>query len=256
MVKYFSINESGYSIRCKLYANSASDLKEIVLFGHGFGGHKDNKAAARFAGKIMGKHKSTGVITFDWPGHGEDAIKSISLKDCVFYLNTVVNYIRESFGINDIFAYATSFGGYLFLKYIQENENPFTAIALRCPAVKMYKVITSVIMTEDNLKLLQKGKPVMVGFDRKVKIGKEFLDDIKVNDISVMDYSNLAERILIIQGTKDEVVPPASVEEFSKKNEIMYISIDGADHRFMNQTYMDEAIKDIIEFYELYGKEV
>ena len=107
MEKYFSINESGYSIRCKLYANSASDLKEIVLFGHGFGGHKDNKAAARFAGKIMGKHKSTGVITFDWPGHGEDAIKSISLKDCDFYLNTVVNYIRESFGVNDIFAYAT-----------------------------------------------------------------------------------------------------------------------------------------------------
>ena len=251
MEKYFSINESGYSIRCKLYANSTSGIDHIVLFGHGFGGHKDNKAAARFAGKMIGKHKTSGVITFDWPCHGEDALKSLSLSACDFYIKSVVNYIRTELGVDRIYVYATSFGGYLFLKYIQENENPFSGLALRCPAVKMYDVITSVIMTEDDHRLIQKGKPIMAGFDRKVKIGKDFLEDIKSHDITALDYSELSEYILILQGTKDEVVSPASVEEFSNKNSILYIPIENADHRFMNQVNMDEAIKDIIDFFEL-----
>ena len=47
--KYFNINAEGCSIRCKLYYDELSRVQSAVLFGHGFGGHKDNRAAERFA---------------------------------------------------------------------------------------------------------------------------------------------------------------------------------------------------------------
>ena len=46
---YFSINEDGLSIRCKLYGTGAREYSRVVIFGHGFGGHKDNRAAEKFA---------------------------------------------------------------------------------------------------------------------------------------------------------------------------------------------------------------
>ena len=51
--KYFSINEGGYSIRCKLYGTGAREYGRMVVYGHGFGGHKDTKAAERLAAKLL-----------------------------------------------------------------------------------------------------------------------------------------------------------------------------------------------------------
>ena len=81
MEKLFDINESGYSVRCKLYCSSVGAVKRVVIFGHGFGGHKDNKAAEKFAGKIISKHKDFGVVTFNWPCHGDDARKNLLLSE-------------------------------------------------------------------------------------------------------------------------------------------------------------------------------
>ena len=38
MEKLFDINESGYSVRCKLYCSNVNAVKRVVIFGHGFGG--------------------------------------------------------------------------------------------------------------------------------------------------------------------------------------------------------------------------
>jgi hypothetical protein len=61
MNKYFTVNAEGCSIRCKLYAEGNADVRKVILFGHGFGGHKDNRAAERFALRVLEKNK--GVAT-------------------------------------------------------------------------------------------------------------------------------------------------------------------------------------------------
>ncbi len=248
--KYFSINSSGYSIRCKLYGTDAREYGRIVIFGHGFGGHKDNRAAEKFAGKLLGKEKDVAVVTFDWPGHGEDAMRELHLADCDRYLDLVVHYLRENFSAKTLYAYATSFGGYLFLKYIHDHENPFNAIALRCPAVKMYEVFGR-ILTEEDRKLLTKGKPAIVGFDRKVRVSQDYLNSIQENDITAYDYSIYSDRILILTGTKDELVPCEMVTAFADRNDLCCMTIEGADHRFQNPLKMDEAIKEIIAFFDM-----
>jgi hypothetical protein len=250
MEKYFNINESGNSVRCKIYFNDLKTVKRVVIYGHGFAGHKDNKAAGRFAEHILKKYKDIAIITFNLPCHGDDVRKTLLLDDCNTYINLVVSYAKSRFGTDEIYSYATSFGGYLILKYISENDNPFRKIALRCPAVNMYDVLAKTIMSSNEFKALSKDKPVQVGFDRKIKVNKHFLDDLQKYDITSYDYHKYSNDILILHGTKDEVVVFNSAKEFAENNSIKFIPVENADHRFKDPQKMDTTIKAIIEFFE------
>jgi alpha/beta superfamily hydrolase len=57
--------------------------------------------------------------------------------------------------------------------------------------------------------------------------------------------------MLILHGTEDEIVPFAEVHEFCENQLIEFVPIEGADHRFRSQRAMDQAIKCILDFYEL-----
>lgn len=141
--------------------------------------------------------------------------------------------------------------GDLSLKYVAEHGNPFERIALRCPAVNMYDVFTSSIMTEENRSLLDKGKDAMVGFDRKIKLSRDFLEEVRESDITSVSYLDYADNILILHGTKDEIVPIGAVRDFAENNVIDIIPVENADHRFIDPRIMKEAIKQITDFFQL-----
>ena len=250
MHRYFEINENGHNIRCKLYCQDLHSIGRVVIFCHGFGGHKDNGAAEKFAERLLSKYKGFAVVTFNLPCHGDDVKKKLSLSDCDTYLTLVNAHVRQKFATDEVYVYATSFGGYLVLKYISEHGNPFRKIALRCPAVNMYDVITSAIMTSSDLEKLGKGKDIPVGFDRKIMVSAAFLEELKENDIRQRDYLDYAEDILILQGTADEIVPFDAGYAFADNNLIECIPIEGADHRFRDPRKMDQAIKLILEFFQ------
>ncbi|HCA05350.1 MAG TPA: alpha/beta hydrolase [Ruminococcaceae bacterium] len=249
--KNFYVNENGASIHCKIYYNDLKKLNSIVLYGHGFGGHKDNKAAERFAVKATSKHKNSGVVTFNLPCHGDDVRKTLILSDCNDYIKLVLEHIKTKLGVKNIYGYATSFGGYLYLKYIAENGNPFKKLVLRCPAINMYGVINSSIMSDSDRKLLAHNKPVSVGFDKKIKINSQFLKDLKNSDINKYDYSDYCDDILIMHGTKDEIVPIEASAEFAENNFLEFAAVENADHRFTDPLIMDNTIRDILNFLNL-----
>ena len=249
MEKYFEINKNNQNIRCKLYYDTRHPIEKVVLFGHGFAGHKDNGAAHKFADRVLSKYKGIAVLIFNLPCHGDDIKKKMVLQDCMTYLEIVIDYIHSEFHTNSIYSYATSFSGYLVLKYISEHENPFVKIALRCPAVNMADVLTGAIMKNDELEMIQKGKNVQVGFDRKIEVNRQFLTDLEESDIQKLDYLDYADDILILHGTKDEVVPFESGKTFAENNLIEFIPVENADHRFQNPACMDLATKKILEFF-------
>lgn len=251
MERYFEINEQGHNIRCKLYCRDIHTIRQVVVFCHGFGGHKDNSAAAKFAERLTSKHKYAALVTFNWPCHGDDVKKRLSLDVCISYLDLVLRHVRDKFRTEEVYCYATSFGGYLAMLYLQRMGNPFRKIALRCPAVPMYDVLMHTIMTGADAALLEKGKEVAVGFDRKVPVSPAFLRELEENDIRGYEYLDYAEDILILHGLEDEIVPFARTEEFCENQLIELIPIEGADHRFRSQKAMDQAIKCILEFFSL-----
>ena len=251
MERYFEINEAGHNIRCKLYYQDLRSTRKVVIFVHGFGGHKDNHAAARFGEKLLSKFKGTALVTFDLPCHGNDVKKKLYLTDCGTYLELVIAHVKQRFQTEELYAYSTSFGSYLTLKYLMEKGNPFRRIVLRSPAVNIYDALTGIIMTPADWEKLSKGKDALVGFDRKVPVGPQFLEDLKKTDIRNMDFLDYAEDILILHGTADEVIPFEAAHEFAEEQLMEFIPMEGADHRCRDPKKMDLAIKHILEFYSL-----
>lgn len=251
MHRYFEVNGNGHNIRCKLYYSDLKKIRRCVLFCHGFGGHKDNSAAEKFSQRLLTKHPGCVLVTFNWPAHGDDVKKKLSLSDCGEYLKLVTDFVSEKYAPEGLYCYATSFGGYLTLKYISEQGSPFRRIALRCPAVDMYDVFTKAIIGSEEQALLEKGKDISAGFDRKVLIPRSFLEDLQRNDIRKLDFLDYAEDIRIIQGTADEIVPYEGVRAFAEEQLMEFESVTGADHRFRHPGTMEAAIKSILEFFDL-----
>jgi len=247
LIKYLDINNPGYSIKCKVFCDSFREVQHVIVFTHGFGGSKDNKTAEHFAETMLSKMKKTALIAFDWPCHGTDVRKKITLEDCDTYLTMVLDYIRTQMNVTDICAYGTSLGGYMLLKYIHDNgANPFRKIALRCPAISLGDIMYEKNVTDENRALLAKGKEIAVG---KIMIDQAFLDGTKAADIRTWDYIDYADDILILHGTKDEVIPIEDSKIFAENNVIEFIAIEDADHRFQDLNKMKLAHSHIINFY-------
>ena len=178
-------------------------------------------------------------------------MKKLLLLGGARYLLPVIREAKARFSAEKLYAYATSFGGYLVLKYVSERGNPFEKIALRCPAVDMYGVMTRDIIRNDEYDRIMKGKDVQAGFDRKVVINKAFLDALKENDLRCRDFLEWAESMLILHGTADEVVPFADGKAFAEDNLIEFLPVEGADHRFQNPVHMSLATKAVLQFFAL-----
>ena len=157
MEKNFDINQQGYSIRCKLLINDndkqTRTFDNVVIVTHGFGSHKDTAGTVHFAEHLTSKYKNYAVIAFDWPCHGADARKKLSLPECMNYLTWVVDYAKTELQAKHIYNYSTSFGAYITLRYLIEKGNPFQKIALRSPGVNMYESMSNHVSDEGFAKL-------------------------------------------------------------------------------------------------------
>lgn len=249
MQRYFEINEQGHNIRCKLYYSDLKNIRRVVIFCHGFGGHKDNGAAEKFAERLTSKYKGSAMVTFNWPCHGDDVKKKLTMEDCFSYLSLVIEYVKKQYQTDELYCYATSFGGYVTLRYLMDRGNPFRKVAMRCPALNMYEALCTTIMTQENREQLLKGREVPVGFDRKVPVSPAFLEEIREHNILPLDFLDYAEDLLIIHGTTDEIIPFDISFSFADNNLIEFVSVDGADHRFRDPKKMEIAMKAILTFF-------
>lgn len=251
MEKYFSINQKNMSVKCKIYCENPRAVERVVLSGHGFGGHKDNRAAEKLYNRLQKRNKNIALITFNWPGHGDDASPQLRLEGCDRYLTAVLDYIRTELHTEEIYGSANSFGGYLFLKYIYEHGSPFVKTVLRSPAVNIYQSLRERIMNASELEEIEKGRTALVGFDRKIRVSAEFLNDLKEADITTWDFSPFADDIFIIHGDRDEIIDCEASWMFAEENGIGFYIEEGADHRCTDPLKMDDAIKQTVQFFGL-----
>lgn len=249
--KYINIQHEKHNIKSKLYTQDNNDIQNIVIFGHGFAGHKDNKAAERLADKLISKNKGFALMTFDLPCHGDDVKKKLSLQDCITYYQVVNNYAKNVLGAEKLYLNATSFGAFLNLKYISELGNPYEKIVLRSPAVNMYRVVSSSLVSDEIREKLNKGKDAEIGFDRKVLINQQFLDDLEKTDIMNRDFMEYADDMLIMHGTKDEIAPFEDAKMLAEENVIEFIPVEDADHRYKDLKKLEYANALAMEFYGL-----
>ena len=66
-----------------------------------------------------------------------------------------------------------------------------------------------------------------------------------------MDFIPWADELMILHGTKDEIIPPEESLAFCENNVIEFIPIMNADHRFTDPKTMEQATKEVLRFFDL-----
>ena len=240
MERTVQISRGDLKIPCKIFEPDFCEVNQVIIGIHGFGGSKESSVLAAVAEEMF--FYNTGMIAFDFPGHGESPLtaRDLSLKNCCDCLMAVADYAREVFpGAEKFCIFASSFGAYIALLAIdslKENLGRFKMV-LRCPAVRMNKTFLKIARTDDK-GLMKKGR-IICGYDRKMEIGYSFFEQLQLNN-AVADHDM---PMLILQGDQDELVDLEDVEFFRLLNgKSCLVTIPGATHRFNHEGDLDRLV--------------
>ncbi len=234
------IGKNGYNI--SFSENVPNNCKVIIIAMHGFAGDKESSCIKALEKKI--KNTKIGLIKFDWPAHGESETNgfNLTIKNCIEDLNSIIKYTKDKYKNSTLVAFATSFGGYITLLYNYYYKNTFTSIILRSPALNMYEVMQNTILTDSKRQELKSNSYFNHGFDRNIKVTKDFLNELKTNNLFELYKNEELNYITIIHGTADDVVPINDSINFSKKHNCTLYKIKGADHRYKKEGELEKVI--------------
>ena len=235
--EYFLQGENGYEISCLEWPCQKAEAALICL--HGFCGDKYSSVIEAVAEKMHQEKVRT--VTFDWPGHGSSPADGsyLTVESCLSDLNAVVRNIAQSDqkGL-PLYMFATSFGGFLGLNYINRYPSVFSRVVLRSPALNMPETFRSLI-DADQSAIFENGEPIEMGFDRKIQLGKEFYEDLCRHRLSCDAYPASVPG-MIIHGDNDDVANPKDSEDFAHRNKLCLHIVEGADHRYKRQGDLEE----------------
>lgn len=232
MNKYLELNNK---IKVKLFLPEGKMQSEVFIICHGFGSSKDSSSTETIANKL--NENNIAAVSFDFPGHGEsiEPIEKLTVDNCISYINEVFNYVKDEFKNYDISILSTSFGAYITInKLIKEDKNEFKNIVLRCPAIDMKNILINVLIKGD-LERFQKDGKIKAGIEGKKELTYSFYEDLCAHDI--LKLYDKKVKMLILQGTEDDVAPIQDTYEFAKKDSenIKLIPLEGVKHKMTKE---------------------
>ena len=221
--------------------NLREEHSSALLCLHGFAGSKDSSVIAALRDSL--DRKGVGVITFDWPAHGESDAPDdfLSVENCLSDLDHMVEWIRRQTDV-PLSCFATSFGGYLATLYRNDHPNAFERLILRSPALKMSKVFRGLLPDED-FAAMMRGEKIVMGYERKMSLGRDFYESLCGHDAFSPDPP-APENILILQGDRDDVVDPADTIAYAERTGAGIRVFPGADHLYQNPGEKARIVKE------------
>ena len=228
-------------VPCKVFLPMGGAAKSAVLAMHGFAGSKDGRSIGALAKSLC--PCGAAVYCFDFPAHGEHPAggEELSLANCADALLSVARHMNGAHPRARKGVFATSFGGYMALLCLGELEGILGGfdLVLKAPAVKMAETFERAIIG-DRMELLARQGSVELGFQRKMEVRKEFLEELRAHDVC----EDHGRSMLVIHGDSDEVVPPADIDAFMEANPLAdLVRIPGAGHDFEGEGQLEAVVE-------------
>ncbi len=222
------------------YSNIREDHEQILLCLHGFGGDKESSVIAALRDEL--DKKGIGVAAFDWPAHGKSMAKDeeFRVEECLSYLDHAVAALEEKWKGKALNAFATSFGGYITMLYLDRNPSAFSRVILRSPAIRMDKVFRN-LLSDEEFNKLKSGEKLTLGYERPMQIAYDFYEDLEKNRL--FEKACHTGDILIMQGDKDDVVDPEDTKEYADRIHAGWKVFEGTDHRYKRPGELEQIVK-------------
>lgn len=234
-------NNFGYNISCSEHINESNST--IIIAMHGFAGDKTSGCIKKLQ-EVMHNH-NVGLITFDWPSHGESEVdgNNLTVVNCLNDLKTVYDYVKNKVPRANIVAFATSFGGYITMLYNSIYPEDFNKIILRAPAINMYRVLMNNVIDDKMISSLKNNGYFDFGFERMMKVNKDFVSELQEKDVSKLYSEKQCLNVHIIHGSNDDIVPISDSKEFCISTGASLHIVHNANHRFDQVGQVEEVIE-------------
>lgn len=243
MIKYFDIEGASYKIKCKMF-QPGDTVKGVVVGVHGFTGDKESSALEAVSNGLGDNYA---LLCFDFPAHGTSPAPddALTVENCRCDLLAVYNYIQTLYPQVPIFIFATSFGGYITLLSLTNEDFSPKRIILRAPAIKMAQIFREKIVVNEFDSYQEQGI-VVCGFDRKMNVPFKFYEELDNNDaFSVVPKVP----VLIFCATEDELVDYSILHQYEEANKnVRIIDIPGATHRFKGPGELECVVEKTVEW--------
>ena len=246
------LNDRGYEIFFDEYVPEGAN--KIVVALHGFSSSRKSSCILMLKDKLY--EYKIGVVTFDFPAHGESLIsgRGLSVDNCLKDLDFIYKYIREKYPKIEISLFASSFGGYIGMLYKHLYSVEFKDFIFRAPAIKMYEVLYKDIIDEKTENELNINGYFKFGYERELDIYLSFLEELKKYNIFKLYEGSTNLNYNIIHGTVDDVVPINDSIEFCEKYGSILYKVEGADHRFKKYGELEQVIDIVFDILKQQNK--
>lgn len=212
------------------------NMNKIIIYCHGLGSNKT--WATRFYDDLL--KNEIGIISFDFPGHGEDKtdFSLFNLSLCITYLEEIITYVKNKYNV-PIYLFGCSFGGFVVLNKLIQNNKNIEKTMLMCPAINFCEIMEH----KSRISLDYFNTHEFMPLYNNIKIYKDAYLEFKNGDNAVKKYT--FHNVSIIHGTSDTTVLYKNISDFCKKNNLKLITIEDGKHELYN--YDNEIINFLLK---------
>ena len=224
------------NIKAKMFYDDKNKIENVFVFCHGFCSGKGSNSVQVVANRLL-------ELSFDFPAHidSEQKEDKLTVNVCVSYINSVLEYIKETYGNNvKISFYAISFGAYILMNKLIGDNNEYQNIILRSPAFNMKDILVNCLL-KDSFENYKNNGIAKAGHEGKIEVPYSFYEDLIKHNL--YEIYKEKRKILIIQGKQDDTALIEDTYRFiSNRKEIELIELDGVKHHMS-----PEEIKESVE---------
>ena len=215
----------------------SKENRAILIVVHGFASSKESPTCKSLE-KIMPK-MGISTLAIDLPNHGENKNDDLTIKSCLEVIEDTENYLKYRFPNIPIYMFASSFGAFLALLYVNNKKSSVKKLFLRCTAVNMKKILFDSTEPDEWEKLKKEGFIINSHFLRPVRLSVDFYNEIEKYNLFEI-FSNPKDILLkMVHGDCDQIASYEEAVKFSKQFGIGLETVHGSDHVFEKKDYSD-----------------
>ncbi|MCL6476893.1 MAG: alpha/beta fold hydrolase [Peptococcaceae bacterium] len=230
MEDVFFKNRKGEILAGLLFGGSRRNAP-VVIVCHGFTGSKEGRGKAVEMAQLL-ERSGYSALLFDFAGCGqsEGKFEDLTLSGHIEDLTCAVDFCLAR-GLGPVTTLGRSFGGSTAICQAASDRRVSGVCTWAAPAslTDLFFNFTDGDLPEDENALIP-----LEGNEGMVYLKKSFFTDLASHDIARCSSLISPRPLLVVQGTGDEVVPPAEASIIynaaGSPKELIYI--EGADHQF------------------------
>lgn len=239
-MKRFTLqSRQGYVIPCVSHWQGE---KRVLIVCHGFGSSKESPMIQAL-NREMPRH-GVGVVSFDFPSHGESPVwqEGLRVPYCMEDLAVVEEFVKETDPTVELGYFGSSFGAYITLLYLSLCPHAGKKAFLRSSAVGMPGLVDTWVDEKAREALSRQGYFVPdYDYVREMRVTPAFLEDLARYDV-FQRYRPGEAALYMVHGARDSVAPPAAAERFARQFGAALRMLPRGEHNLMGEGELEQVL--------------